>query len=198
MVWAFAASDDFYLQNICDLHGNRKMYEVRCAIGGHGVSEYVNPSNGEIYDSTAYNEVLGGGTGGIYALGVIEVLGGKVVSRSPYYLVKRKGIRLPEDIWFISKGGSLFPLLSNISKPMLSHVAFQSFANPADNAPDVFMCNFFGYEIRNLTGTPRRFDGFIALNGKPFEGIGWVGTNVLRYYTEREGKPILLDINVHE
>jgi len=197
VVWAFVASDSFYIQDNCDLRGNRKTYEVRCTIGGRGVSEYVNPSNGEIYPSTAYNEILGSGTGATYALGVIEVLGEKVVSRSPYYLVKRKGIRFPEDVWFVSKGRSLFPLLSNPAKPMLSRVAFQSLPNPANDTPDIFTCNFFGYEIRNLTRNPRRFDGFVALNGKPFEGIGWAGPDIIRYWTEREGKLMLLDIKDH-
>lgn len=187
VVWAYVASDDFYLQGYPDLHGERSGYEVRCKVGNRGLSEFVDSITGQLFVSTGYNEILGGGTGAIYVLGVVESREGNIVAKSPYYLVKRKGIRFPEDVWFMPANRALVPLLSNPTEPLNSRVAFQSPLNSTTDMPEVFTCNFFGYDIRNLSNNPQRFDGFISSDGKPFESVGWVDHSALQYCTEREG-----------
>lgn len=194
VVWAYVASDDFYLQSQCDLRGERRNYEVVCQIGGRGVSEYVDPETGELYVSTATNEILGNGTGAIYALGTIEVSKGRIVAKSPYYIVKRRGIRFPEDVWFIARDGALVPLLSQSNNPAGARVSFQSPFNAASGVPDIFISNFFGHRVRNLTNTPERFDGFVQANGQAFAGVGWVNSSVIRYYTDNGGKLMPFEI----
>ena len=166
VVWAYVASDDFYLQSYPDLHGYRDTYEVRCKIGGRGLSEYVDPATGKLFAPTAYSEILGNGTGAIYALGVIEVVEGEIVATSSYYLVKRRGLRAPEDIWFVQRDGNLTPLLSKPTDPVGSRVAFQSPLRLDYSAPEVFTCDFFGYDLRNLSDTPDVFDGFMGPGAK--------------------------------
>ena len=194
VVWAYIASDKYYLQKQCDLHGYRKTYKIRCNVGGHGLSEYMNPANGEIYDSREYNEILGKGTGAIYAIAVIEVVGKEIVSRSSYYLVKRRGIFSPQDIWFVIKDGVLVPLFSNPADPVHSRFAFQSSYDSSKGVPDIFTCDFLGYEMRNLTQSPDTFDLFVAPNGKPCKGIGWMDPTQLRYCRVKGNKTELCEI----
>jgi len=196
IVWAFVASDSFYIQKKCDLNSNNEMFDVPCAIGGHGVSEYVSPLTGKVYISTSTNEVYGCGIGSIYALCIVEVYDNVIVSRSPYYLVKRTGIRCPEDVWFISKNGEMLPLLSNPADPLHGQVAFQSTPTLLLENTDVYLCNYNGYEMRNLTYKNNKFDGFVALNSRASEGNGWIDTNTLRYYTEIQGEFIAVNLNL--
>jgi hypothetical protein len=197
VVWAYAASDDFHLQKLPDLRGNKRTYEVRCEIGGHGISEYVDASNGEIYPSTGQNEILGKGTGAIYVLGVVEVLRGEIVVRSPYYLVKRRGIRFPDDVWFTSRGGQLVPFLSDPGKPLSARVAFQSSPDPERIPTHIFTCNFFGYDMRDLAQSRDRFEGFLTPEGRPCAGVGWTGRGSLRYCTEQKGRMVAVRIDDH-
>jgi hypothetical protein len=187
VVWAYVASDDFYVQPHPDLHGERAAYEVRCKLGGRGLSEYVDPADGRLFAPNAYSEILGSGTGAIYALGIVEVLRGEVVAQSAYYLVKRKGLRSPEDVWFVESAGGLTPLLSKPTDPLNARVAFQSPLTPANSKPEVFTCDFFGYDLRNLSASPDRFDGFTRPEGAAVEAVGWLDATTLRYYAEGAG-----------
>lgn len=192
-VWAFVASDDFYLQTYCDLRVSNGNFELVCKVGGRGISEYVNPSTGEAHVSTAYNELLGNGLGGIYALGVIEVLDGSVVARSPFYLVKRSGIFSPEDVWFTFRGETIVPLISNPVDPSHSRVAFQPFAW-ADGRRQVHTCDFFGYKLRNLN--PRLGSNYqlLSVDGRLLGGAGWVGRNTLQCATATDSEPKLIRV----
>lgn len=191
-VWAFVASDEFYLQTYGDLPGSSRTFEVLCNVGGRGISEYVDPSTGEAHVSTPYNEILGNGNGGIYALGVVEVLGGRVVARSPFYLVKRRGISSPEDVWFTFREGTMVPLISNPDDPSHSRIAFQTFAR-ANGRPEVHTCDFFGYKTRNLNlrGASYRL---LEADGKLASGAGWVSGNLLQCFSESDGKPKLIRV----
>ena len=196
VVWAYVASDDFHLQRLPDLRGNRKIYEVRCEIGGHGIAEYVNPSTGKLYPSTGQNEILGNGTGAIYVLGIVEVLRGRVAVRSPYYLVKRKGIRFPDDVWFtLRAGGEGTPFLSETAKPRSARVAFQSSPDPEHVPTDIFTCSFSGYEMRNLTRSPVRFEGFLTPDGRPCSSVGWISRSSVRYCTQEDGKMVAVVVD---
>jgi hypothetical protein len=197
VVWAYVASDDFYLQKLPDLRGNKKTYAVRCEIGGHGVSEYVDALSGELYPSTGKNEILGNATGAIYVLGVVEALRGKVVVRSPYYLVKRRGIRFPDDVWFTSRDGQLIPFLSDPEKPLHARVAFQSSPDPERIPTHIFTCSFFGYQIRDLAQARDRFEGFLTPEGRPCSGVGWSSRGSLRYCTEEQGKMVTVRVDDH-
>ena len=188
IVWAYVASDDFHLQTIPDLPGSRSSYEIRCQIGSHGISEYVSPGDGHLYPATAYNELLGNGTGAVYIVGVVEERDGEIVSRSPYYLVKRKGIRFPDDIWYSSTGGLIVPLLSVPSDPVNARVAFQSSPDPVHVATDVFTSDFFGYDVKNLTRSPGRFEGFLTPNGDFCDGVGWATARTLKYCVQVDGR----------
>ncbi len=192
VVWAYVASDDFYLQGFPDLRGNNKAYEVRCEIGGHGISEYVNSLDGKVYPSTDHNELLGNGVGAVYVLGIVEVIGGRVIARSPFYVVKRKGIRFPDDVWYEIKDEVVIPLLSDSAKPFEARVAFQSSPDPVHIPTHVFTASFFGYEVRDLTLNPDRFEGFLAPDGAFCDSSGWISTNSLRYCTQ-VGKDLVLN-----
>jgi hypothetical protein len=194
VVWAYVASDDFHLQKLPDLRGNKKTYEVRCEVGGHGISEYVDPSNGEFYPSTGQNEILGEGTGAIYILGVVEVLKGKIVARSPYYLVKRRGIRFPDDVWFAPRDRRLVPFLSNPAEPLRARVAFQSSPDPEHIPTHIFTCNFLGYEARDLAQSHNRFEGFLTPEGRPCASVGWSSRSSVRYCTKEKGQIVALAV----
>jgi hypothetical protein len=191
-VWACVVSDDYYLQIYCDLNGAKRAFELHCKIGGRGISEYVDPLTGEMYVSTAHNEIIGEGTGAIYALGVIESLEGRVVARSPFYLVKRKGIFLPEDVWFTIKDSTLIPLISNPGEPVHSRVAFQSPNGQAIERTDIYTCDFFGYKKRNINQESDRSCQLFTGDGKPIDGTGWARNKILRYYTEKDGEFVLV------
>jgi hypothetical protein len=186
-VWAVVVSDDFYAQAYCDLRGNKKEFETHCKMGGRGLSEFMNPATGEMYASTSYNEILGNGTGSIYALGVIETLDGKVVARSPFYLVKRKGIFFPEDSWLAFKDGLWTALMSDPGNPSNSRFAFQSPSGKADGSADIYTCDFFGYKARNLTRGAgpqyRLFTGSTLI-----DGVGWINGDALQCYAPMDGK----------
>jgi hypothetical protein len=188
IVWAYVASDDFYLQPVPDLPGSRASYEIRCQIGGHGISEYVNPGDGHLYSPTPYNELLGNGTGAVYIVGVVEERDGEIVSRSPYYLVKRKGIRFPDDIWFSSAGGLLVPQLSIPSDPVNARVAFQSSTDPVHVATNIFTSDFFGYDMKNITRSSDRFEGFLTPNGDFCNGVGWASARTLKFCVQADGR----------
>lgn len=191
-VWACVVSDDFYLQIYCDLNGAKRSFELHCKIGGRGISEYVDPLTGEMYVSTAYNEIIGEGTGAIYALGVIESLEGRVVARSPFYLVKRRGIFSPEDVWFTIKDSTLIPLISNPGEPVHSRVAFQSPNGQANERTDIYTCDYFGYKKRNLNQKSDQSCQLFTGEGKPIDGTGWARNKILRYYTEKDGESVLV------
>ena len=194
VVWGVVASDDFYVQTLCDLYVRRDKYELRCQIGGRGIAEFVSPTTGDLYLPTAHNEIIGSGIGAIYAICAIEVFDRKVVSRSAFYLVKRKGIRSPNDIWFVTKNGVLTPLLSNPLQPSHSLVAFESSSNADAAVSDVFVCDFFGYDIKNLTYDSNTFNSFVAPNQKSSDDIGWISPEVLRYYTKAKEKYVVDEI----
>jgi hypothetical protein len=194
VIWAYVASDNFYVQSHPDLHGASDRYEVRCNIGGRGLSEYVDTKTGRLIPSTAYNELIGDGVGAVYVLGVVEVQGGEIVAKSRYYVVKRTGIRYPEDVWFLRTEGVLRPILSKPRDPINSRVAFQSLPNSGTSQPEVYSSDFWGYELRNLSKNPNRFDGFIPPNGQISESRGWVDDTVLKFYSDREGKLVQVEI----
>lgn len=185
IVYGVVASDGLYLQPIGDLHRFRNRFVVRLQMGGPGISEFVDPQTGRMFAPSEENEILGYGLGGIYAVAAVEVLDRKVVARSPFYLAKRQGIRLPEDVWSIVREGRNVPLL--IREPTRAwRVAFQSVPEPGE-PPDIFVSDFFGYNLKNLTGTPRRFEGFAGPGGASCGRIGWWSASRLRYCAERGG-----------
>jgi hypothetical protein len=194
VVWAYVVSDDFYAQTNCDLPAGKKSFEVLCRIGGRGISEYVDPSTGEMYASTPYNEIIGKGIGAIYALGVIEMLEGEVIARSPLYLVKRKGIFYPEDMWFAFRDNTLIPLISNPADALSSRIAFQRQSGQANNRVEIYTCDFFAYKMHNLSHNHSSSYQLFSRDGESADDIGWVSNNMLQCYTEEDGKLMLIQI----
>lgn len=196
IVYGVVASDDVYLQPLSDLHRHRRRFEVPLQIGGRGLSEFVDPQTGELYEPTDQNEILGNGTGGVYAVGALEVVDRKVVARSPFFLVKRQGIRFPEDLWFTLRGSRRRPLLARAGKPRGFRIAFQSSPFPDKVPPDVYIADFFGYDVRNVSNTPRAFDGFVGPDGSSCGATGWSDPETLRYCTDLRGTLAIAEARV--
>ena len=115
------------------------------------------------------------------------------MARSPFYVVKRRGIFLPEDVWFTFRDGVLVPTISNPHDPEQSRVAFQSFVQ-ANSWPEVHTCDFYGYKTRNLTR--RLGSGYRLLgdDGNLVGGAGWVNGNTLLCFTDIDSEPRLIRV----
>jgi hypothetical protein len=132
--------------------------------------------------------------GAVYVLGVVEVQDGQIVAKSPYYVVKRTGIRFPEDVWFLRTRSGFTPILSKPGDPINSRVAFESPLNSGTGLPEIYSSDFWGYELRNLSKNPNGVDGFIPPNGDVSKSGGWVNDTVLKFYSDRKGKLVQVEI----
>ncbi|WP_141561947.1 hypothetical protein [Micromonospora sp. WMMA1996] len=106
----------------------------------------------------------------------VECVGGRPVSRTPYLLVVRAGIRYPEDVWLSPATGR--PLLSD-RDPDRARVAFES-PQPNGLATDMFACDLDGRRMNNLTRkSVDSYDGF----GDGTQ-VTWVDQKHLRVFSE--------------
>lgn len=192
-VWAVVASDRFYLQPSPDLSGAGERYRLKCLIGGRGVSEYVDTATGELIHPSSENDILGNGTGAIYALAVVEVVGRSAVSRSRFYLMKRRGLRLPEDIWYWWNSGRLVPRLSPHADLASSRLVFQSRSAASADSADVYTSDLLGYKARNLTAGLSAYAGLVEPSGAPVDGLGWIDEETLRFLVvDRQGYRLMV------
>jgi hypothetical protein len=197
VVFGFVASDALYLQPISDLHLDDDRFAVHLQIGGHGLSEFVDPRTGRFFAASDQNEILGEGTGGVYVVGALEAVGRTIEARSRFYLVKRRGILFPEDLWFNERDGARTPLLSRPAEPARSLVAFQASPNSAKSSPEIFVADFFGYDVRRVTNRASRFAEFVTPDGSSCGAPSWQDEETLRSCREVAGQlvPVALKVS---
>jgi len=92
IVWGIVLSDNVYFQRLRDLHSQRSIFHVLCNIGDSNPSEFVGLDTGMLYSPNATSQITGNRVSDVYILGVVEVLDGRIVSRSSFYIVKRTRI----------------------------------------------------------------------------------------------------------
>ncbi len=119
---------------------------------------------------------------------VVEYRAGRPLSRSPYLLAVRAGIRYPQDVWLSPATGH--PLVS-APEPHRARVAFES-PQPNGLACDVYACDLDGRRMVNLTR--KDHDSYDGLGGG--ELAQWVDERHLQVVSQlasHQGKRVVPD-----
>ncbi len=129
------------------------------AFGLGGLRQFVD-ENGKVRPRD--QNIVGEGVGGVGAIIAIGYRKGEAVRRSYATIAVRKGILYPTDVW---RDGGAGPFLSKPDKPVESRFAFQT-RPPNGNGSAIFTADYYGRDIRNLTGeVSQAYNGFRGEGG---------------------------------
>jgi hypothetical protein len=90
-------SNNIFIQHSCDTYFSSDTFSLECQIGIKGSDEFFNPVSGKPRELERDSHVVGGGIGGIYAVAAVALQSNRCIARSPFYLFKRVGCRLPSE-----------------------------------------------------------------------------------------------------
>lgn len=110
IVCAVVASDRLYMQPSCDYRSAVETFEVQASLGLAGLMEFLDPASGKVRDPKS-NHVVGGEVGGLYVVAVVSLANDAAPARSPLYLLKRTGVRGPDDVAWSELAGGRVPVL---------------------------------------------------------------------------------------
>jgi len=157
------------------------VFRARCLIELGGIAPFVD-RHGTIRPRRDLG--LGGEHGDATVIAAVAYHGGVPQCRSRYFLIVRKGVRYPEDVWLSTRTGRpICPREGDISG---QRFVFQS-REAKGGSTDIFVADYNGGRMCNITAHDVvAWDGFVNESGN--EVVQWTEDGQVQFYSTVNGK----------